>query len=560
MVLTALVVVEIAVVVPVVLTQRALDVNTSVSRLNELSDDFAKRVSGVMDTFIYNVLRTSSATVIASGFVTQEDFHNSLQVEADPLASPAQVFIWVPRVLYAEKDAYEQFYGFPLVQFNGTGTSFVPVQPREVYFPYTLFEPPSPSFRYLYGFDFLSNPRSAAYLTNESMHVVSHSAINKTSPNSYGVGIVSQDDTRKGYVVGLASFEELLGSSLVINRADVVLAAYDASVVNALQLLFLDNSTLLGNASTVAEFDALPARSDFFVRKIAVLNDTFVICMRYSDQLASFYVGSVWLVLVAVLVPVCFCVDVVFIFVALLWQNRLNAEKEEKAKREMTQMMLGYVNHEIRNPLQTILGLADLCLECLEEKSRYASSFETIIRAAEFIEHIARDILDVQRIEEGKITLEVADLNVDTLLSGLGNSVQPLSKSGVEFKVVRDPGLVELRTDRYRLEQIVMNFLTNAFKHTERGVITLEVALKNLETARISVADTGKGIPDEMKNRMFGQFGQVEAKDASELGGFGLGLFLSKILATLLGGSVGFSSQVGVGSTFWVELPVAVVI
>ncbi len=118
-----------------------------------------------------------------------------------------------------------------------------------------------------------------------------------------------------------------------------------------------------------------------------------------------------------------------------------------------------------------------------------------------------------------------------------------------------DPEIHAVHTDRYRLEQILLNFLTNAFKHTDEGVVTLSVSFSTMSLVRFAVWDTGKGIPPDKKEKLFHQFAQVSAKDSSDLGGFGLGLYLTKMLAGLLGGQVGFESTLGLGSVFWVDLP-----
>ncbi len=198
-------------------------------------------------------------------------------------------------------------------------------------------------------------------------------------------------------------------------------------------------------------------------------------------------------------------------------------------------------------------------LERAEEEgdSMLAGDLNTIVRSAEFIEHIARDILDLRRVEDGKLEIEMSDVDVSTLVSGLRKAVVPLQlKFGkVDFKVIVDPELTEIHTDRYRLEQILLNFLSNAFKHTRQGTVTLTFTFTEKSFVRLAVADTGSGISDEMKENMFARFSQASASDAADLGGFGLGLYLTKNLAQLLGGSVGFESTLGVGSCFWVDLP-----
>ncbi len=128
-------------------------------------------------------------------------------------------------------------------------------------------------------------------------------------------------------------------------------------------------------------------------------------------------------------------------------------------------------------------------------------------------------------------------------------------KPGVEFVAVVDAELAKFETDRYRLEQILLNFLSNAFKHTESGLVTLAFDVIGASQMRISVTDTGKGIKPEMQEKLFSQFSQSSTRDAAELGGFGLGLYLTKMLAQLLGGQVGFESTLRVGSVFWVDLP-----
>jgi len=246
------------------------------------------------------------------------------------------------------------------------------------------------------------------------------------------------------------------------------------------------------------------------------------------------------------------------VILALLWGRRKKLLKLEQRKRKDAQVMISYVNHEIRNPLQTILGLADLELEEAQEEEnlRLASNLETIVRAAEFIEHIATDILDLRRVEEGKVEIELSDVDVVQFVNGLEKTVVSLQarKPAVGFKVNVEKDVGSIHTDRYRLEQIVLNFLTNAFKHTEEGLVTLSVSFATLSWIRFAVWDTGKGIPLDKKEKLFHQFAQVSAEDSSS--GFGLGLYLTKMLAELLGGCVGFESTLGVGSFFWVDLPV----
>lgn len=280
----------------------------------------------------------------------------------------------------------------------------------------------------------------------------------------------------------------------------------------------------------------------------------------YDASLVASYTGTTWVTLLAILVPVCIGIDCLALVVVWQWNRRRERGRSEAEKHQMAQMLLIYVNHEIRNPLQAILGLSELCMDALADSDNESlcSDLGTIVRSAEFIEHIATDMLDLRRIEAGQVALELAWLDLMTLASDLEKATRPLlrMKPDVVFYVNVAPDVPSIKTDRYRVSQILMNFLSNAMKHTERGSITLAISYDAASLrVRTSVIDTGKGIPESKQQGLFGQFHQVDARDATHLGGFGLGLYLSKMLAELLGGSVGFKSTTGSGSVFWLELP-----
>ncbi len=185
------------------------------------------------------------------------------------------------------------------------------------------------------------------------------------------------------------------------------------------------------------------------------------------------------------------------------------------------------------------------------------SNLEAVVRAGEFIEHVASDMLDLRKIEEGKITLEIDLIDVAALVTGISKALQSkVAETSVAFQVDVSPWLPPFRSDRYRVEQILMNYLTNAFKHTQAGCVTLSCnALFDGSMVELAVTDTGRGIPLAKQGALFAPFEQVSAVRDASLGGFGLGLHLCAMLARLLHGEVGFESEEGRGSRFWVRLP-----
>jgi signal transduction histidine kinase len=155
------------------------------------------------------------------------------------------------------------------------------------------------------------------------------------------------------------------------------------------------------------------------------------------------------------------------------------------------------------------------------------------------------------------MSVELGDVSVAQLVESLslGVSHWRSERPDVQMVVQVDPGLHAIRSDRHRVEQILVNFLSNAFKHTTRGEVRLSFAFESATTVRIAVQDTGKGIDTEMQQRLFQKFSQGSHADSTTLKGYGLGLYLSKMLAKLLGAEIGCTSTLGVGSTFWLLVP-----
>ncbi len=518
---------------------------------------FVTQVRDRLGSLMYNTVRTAATAQLVPA-LTQEMLAATVQLSLNPSQSTDELFAWIPRVLDSDRAAFERSVGFNITIHNGK--EFVRAPQRPVYYPYACLVPLTSYSRLIQGFDLLSNNKSVAYLQNKPMHLVPHSALNRTAPNSFGIAFVAMEATGKGYALGLTAVEDLLTASLVVERADIKLAAFDVSVPPAQQLLFVENTTELVNVTTVERFMQVRGLEKWVMANFSVLGDQIMIGALYSAKAVSMYALDQWVVLTAVLVPLCVAIDAVALVVFFIWHDRSKKQKREIRKRESTQLLLAYVNHEIRNPLQTILGLGDMCIEQLKEDrgdERLIDDLSSIVSAAEFIEHIASDILDLQRIEQGKITLEVTDVNTRHHVSNLEKSAKQHAKPDVAFRVVCDfNSIPTIRTDRYRLEQVVMNFISNAFKHTTHGSVTLAFAYTLPDVLRVSVTDTGGGIPEAKKALLFTQYGQVSSRDASLLGGFGLGLYLTQMLSKLLGGSVGFTSQEGCGSCFYVDLPV----
>ena len=239
------------------------------------------------------------------------------------------------------------------------------------------------------------------------------------------------------------------------------------------------------------------------------------------------------------------------------------ADQSSRAKSEF----LATMSHEIRTPIAGILGLADILLDdgqfddALSEERR--EKVRSIRGAGRSLITILNDILDLSKIQSGKLELEYIDFDLHALIAETLEIFYPTAHAkGVALGSKIEPGLpVAVSGDPTRIRQILVNLIGNAVKFTERGSVTLSVAATGRSdgdlTCRFEVIDTGIGIAADHLGGLFEDFSQIDASTARKYAGTGLGLSISKRLTVLMGGDIGVDSAVGEGSTFWFALPVA---
>jgi len=240
-----------------------------------------------------------------------------------------------------------------------------------------------------------------------------------------------------------------------------------------------------------------------------------------------------------------------------LARAKARAEQLERLKSDfLTQM-----SHEIRTPLTSILGLADLMVdEPLADPQR--EKVQQIRSAGRLLLGIVNDILDLSKIEAGQLITEEQPFNLADILSQIGSWQDAWAKPGVELCVEAPTEPVPtLIGDRRRIEQVLGNLVGNAMKFTEAGEVKVSADVSNRGdntlVLRLAVTDTGCGIAADLLPQLFSPFIQADSGTARRHGGTGLGLSISKQLVELMGGRLGANSQLGQGSTFWFELPLA---
>jgi len=239
-----------------------------------------------------------------------------------------------------------------------------------------------------------------------------------------------------------------------------------------------------------------------------------------------------------------------------LSERNIELFKANQVKSEF----LANVSHEFRTPLNAILGFAEILREkpnvLKEEKGqRYA---ENIIAGGKRLLNMINDLLYLAKTEAGKIKLHIEKTSVQQLCKSVVASFSSLTKKKrIKVKLSVDNNMPALMTDADKVQQILYNFLSNAVTYTpEHGRIEIRATMPDEKTVRIAVTDTGCGIAEPDKEKIFEKFRQVDGSLTRQSSGTGLGLAISKELATMLAGSIGVESELGKGSTFWFNIPV----
>lgn len=241
-------------------------------------------------------------------------------------------------------------------------------------------------------------------------------------------------------------------------------------------------------------------------------------------------------------------------------QEQLQARAEElQRSSKYKSEFLANMSHELRTPLNSSLILAKLLAENVagnlsEEQVKFA---ESIYSAGNDLLNLINDILDIAKVEAGKLEVRPETTQLERLVEGLRGMFEPLAAhKGLAFEVTTDAQVpATLFTDRQRLEQILKNLLSNAIKFTERGQVSLNIGYQPDSGIIFAVRDSGIGIAADQQQAIFGAFHQVDGTSNRRYGGTGLGLSISRDLAHLLGGQISVDSSLGQGSVFSLILP-----
>ena len=242
-----------------------------------------------------------------------------------------------------------------------------------------------------------------------------------------------------------------------------------------------------------------------------------------------------------------------------LKEQAAELEVQKQKAEESTQVksrFLASMSHELRTPMNSILGLTELILEKADFNGKNKERLEVVLSSGRRLMTLINDILDLSKIEAGKMDIKEEDTLVEEILEEVTNPINPLVlNKKIEFKIVRNTNTkIIIHTDRGKIVQVLINLLGNAVKYTDEGSVSLQISTVN-DMLKFDIKDTGIGIPYDEQKYIFEEFRQVDGSTTKKYGGTGLGLAICKKIADLLDGEISVASKVGEGSTFSFAVP-----
>ncbi|WAH38278.1 ATP-binding response regulator [Alicyclobacillus dauci] len=238
------------------------------------------------------------------------------------------------------------------------------------------------------------------------------------------------------------------------------------------------------------------------------------------------------------------------------------ARNEAIRANQVKSQFLANMSHELRTPLNAIIGYSEMLLEEAEDTGQvsFADDLKKIKTAGQHLLSLINDILDISKIESGKIEMYIETVDVNELISNISSTIAPVVEKNGNHLVVECPDdLGHIDVDLTKIQQILLNLLSNASKFTTNGTVSLHVGMEPQAVGALltfSVRDTGIGMEPEQLEKIFDAFSQADASTTRKYGGTGLGLAISRRFAQMMGGDIKVQSEVGVGSEFILELPV----
>jgi signal transduction histidine kinase len=242
-----------------------------------------------------------------------------------------------------------------------------------------------------------------------------------------------------------------------------------------------------------------------------------------------------------------------------LFDEIQNKSRQLAEASQHKSQFLANMSHELRTPLNAIIGVSETLREDAQALKQDTEPLDRVLGAGRHLLALINDILDLSKIEAGRMELHLESFALAPLIDGVAKTIEPLAaKNGNQVALHCDAAIGTMHADQMRLQQALLNLMSNANKFTEKGTIII-AAHQGQENGRdwitLAVSDSGIGMTPEQMGKLFQEFSQASSSTASKYGGTGLGLAISKRFCQMMGGDITVESEPGRGSTFTIRLP-----
>lgn len=574
-------------------------------------------MDNTIDVINYNMDRTNALFRDYEYSMTKEQYENFMHWSSLPVKSIVETYFWMPKIYYDYKMQYEDFCKKNIIstcyifQSNESNPSqFIPVPKRDYYYPIIYAEPPLATGNTYIGYDMTSTVSSRRFINiaKQSVNLTSshrtNSLAKKVNPNSYEIllskfAFRNMTHPNMSDVIGIhmttININNMINGIIKINKIEFDRDDFDLFIFDVTENDIMDKKEL--NISLLYKEINSEYRNIWFdddmkygnmnfsvIHKLHYIlkNRQWNIYFKFKNVFRDGIKENISMIILISISGLSVLVNVICVILYILFHNLKIKAETEKQKKIIANQMLGYVNHEIRNPLNGISGLVELSIDTLnshvnifdddfsyEKFMKYkrdiletvTSDLQTAGRSCTLLKHIVNDILDIRKLEEGKVLLSIEKMKIERIIINLKRTIVPLlnEKPDVKFQIISQILSYEIMLDPHRLMQILLNLLSNAIKFTTKGHIYLKIYVEN-NNIIFMVEDTGRGIPNNKKMDIFQPFHQTESADSTRYGGIGLGLYLCHMLSKCMKGHIYFTSEYGKGTRFFVTFQDTIIV
>ncbi|NET36409.1 MAG: response regulator [Cyanothece sp. SIO1E1] len=493
-----------------------------------------------------------------------------------------QALEWIPRVSASQRAAYEQaarqegFPNFQITERNAQG-QLIRAQPRAEYFPVYFVEPYIGNEAAL-GFDLASNSTrlEALQLSRDQGRAIATAPITLVQKrhqekkgflvfwpvyqnNKLTDSVASRRQNLKGFALSVFLVGDIVESALEhLQPIDIDIYILDQSAPKANQFLYGYSSLSPQEIMYLGDEDLTTLRQDSpYTVSLDVAGQQWLILAKPNSQfLARHITWHPWGVLSGGLLIT--IILVVYLSDRQRAESQLqNAKDAAEAANQAKSIFLAHMSHELRTPLNAILGFSQLMQRDRSITPKQQDALEIINRSGEHLLILINDILEMSKIEAGRMTLNQQDVDLHGLLDSLYGMLNlKAHNKGLQLIFERSPDVLQyVKTDEGKLRQVLINLLGNAIKFTAQGQVTLRVRYPTPQILYFDVEDTGPGIAADEIDRLFDVFAQTAVGCYSQEGS-GLGLAISRKFVQLMGGDIRVASRLNQGSIFSFEVQV----